>query len=81
MGAEGPHADYKTARMALSLKGFSVGLCKTPHSKGQNRTHSWPGMGEIGSQGLEHRSCPSDIHLSLAKKSALSERHFRSNEE
>ncbi|GBL78964.1 hypothetical protein AVEN_48929-1 [Araneus ventricosus] len=38
-------------------------------------------MGEIGSPGLQPRSCPVRLSPFPALKSALSGRHFRSNEE
>ncbi|GBM28467.1 hypothetical protein AVEN_135644-1 [Araneus ventricosus] len=61
MGAEGPHADLKTERIAISLEGFgSWTIMQDPTQQG---THSSPGMGEIGSPGLQPRFVISDFSL------------------
>ncbi|GBM93359.1 hypothetical protein AVEN_159727-1 [Araneus ventricosus] len=72
MGAEGPLADHKTARMAISLEGF---CCDTKER-----------IRRLGWERLDHPTyspdlVPSDIHLFPTFKSALSGRHFRRNEE
>ncbi|GBN73908.1 hypothetical protein AVEN_259132-1 [Araneus ventricosus] len=75
MGAEGPHVDHKTARMAISLKVFcSWTIMQDPTQQGtQKKTFvAWDRRDWI--------TRPTDLHLFPAFKSALSGRHFRSNE-
>ncbi|GBM66617.1 hypothetical protein AVEN_109025-1 [Araneus ventricosus] len=80
MGAEGPHADYNTARMAISLEGFgSWTIMQDPTQQG---TQALPRMVDIGSPGPTAPIMPpSGFLLSPALKSALLGRHLRRNEE
>ncbi|GBL76917.1 hypothetical protein AVEN_12593-1 [Araneus ventricosus] len=76
MGAEGPHVDHKTARMAISLEVFcSWTIMKDPTQQGaqKNTFVVWDGIDWI--------IRPTDLHLFPALKTALSGRHFRRNEE
>ncbi|GBN93362.1 hypothetical protein AVEN_260733-1 [Araneus ventricosus] len=78
MGAEGPHTDRKTTRIAISLEGFcSWTIMQDPTQQGtqKNTSVTWNWRDWI----TRPRSCP--IRLSPTLKSALSGRHFRSNEE
>ncbi|GBN60802.1 hypothetical protein AVEN_91047-1 [Araneus ventricosus] len=81
MGAEGPRADQKTARVEISFLLFLDDNAR-PHTprdkKEQIRRLEW--------ERLDHPAyspdlAPSDFHLFSALKSILSGRHFRSNEE
>ncbi|GBL96921.1 hypothetical protein AVEN_182505-1 [Araneus ventricosus] len=82
MATEGPHADHKTARMAISLEGFwSWTIMQDPTQQGtqKNTFVAWDGRDWITrstSPILLHQS----PHLFPALASALSGRHFRSNE-
>ncbi|GBN59967.1 hypothetical protein AVEN_103950-1 [Araneus ventricosus] len=83
MGAEGPHADHKTARTTINQKGFcSWTIMQDTHTVRDTKEH----IQRLGWETLDHPAYipdlgPSDFHLFRALKSALSGRHVRSNEE
>ncbi|GBN47085.1 hypothetical protein AVEN_180385-1 [Araneus ventricosus] len=82
MGAEGPHADHKTARMAISLEGFCSWTTMQDPTARDTKEH----IRRLGWERLDHSAfiqdlAPSDFHLFPALRSAISRCHFRSNEE
>ncbi|GBN71710.1 hypothetical protein AVEN_218530-1 [Araneus ventricosus] len=79
MDAEGPRADHKTARMAISLEGFySWTIMQDPIQQGTQKNTF---VALDGRDWTTRRTDPSDFHLFPVLKSALLGRHFRSNEE
>ncbi|GBN94291.1 hypothetical protein AVEN_123452-1 [Araneus ventricosus] len=76
MGAEGPHANHKTGRMAISLEGFcSWTIIQDPT---QQRIHSSPGKEEIGSSRptppiLPHQTFTFFLHRSQHHRDVTSE--------
>ncbi|GBM90514.1 hypothetical protein AVEN_215775-1 [Araneus ventricosus] len=82
MGAEGPHADHKIEKMAISIEEFCPWtIMQLPTQQGTQKTHSSPGMGEIGSPDLQPRSCPIRLSSFSCIEVSTIGRHFRSNEE
>ncbi|GBO30342.1 hypothetical protein AVEN_55112-1 [Araneus ventricosus] len=82
MGAEALHIDHKTASMAVNLEGLcSRTIMQDPTQQGTQKNTFVAWNGEIGSPGHSPDIAPLDCHFFPALKSALSGRHFRSNEE
>ncbi|GBM18748.1 hypothetical protein AVEN_173832-1 [Araneus ventricosus] len=82
MGAEGPHADHKTAGMAISLEGFCSWTIIRPHTARDIKEHILrQGWERLDDPAYSPNLAPSDFLPFLALKSGLPGRHFRSNKE